>query len=398
MDRYDVVVVGAGLAGLQVSRLLAARGHSVLLMDRKRRLERAIHTTGIFVRRTFQDFLLPEDCLGPAVRQVTLYSPRRRRFSLASAHDEFRIADMGRLYERMLQAAIAVGVEWRPATELLAAKPQRDSCAVMIRDESDIQEVETRFLVGADGVVSRVAAALDFSQNQEWIVGVEDVYRGQPLDGAPSLHCFLDPLLAPGYIAWVAADGVETHVGVGGYAKWFEPKRALLQFTSSIVDQFGLRAAPIMETRGGRIPVGGILPHIVSRYGLLVGDASGAVSPLTAGGLDPCLRQSLLAAEVIDEFLAGGDGNVLQRYSGLRVRRRFLIRRLLRQILTAIRTPWAAEIVVGLLRVFPFSYLARQIFFGRGSFPVESSHDVSSVDTDRSYMTYRTYNWGPPLS
>ena len=31
--------------------------------------------TGIFVRRTLEDFDIPEDCLGPAVRHVALYSP-----------------------------------------------------------------------------------------------------------------------------------------------------------------------------------------------------------------------------------------------------------------------------------------------------------------------------------
>ena len=62
-----------------------------------------------------------------------------------------------------------------------------------------------------------------------------------------------------------------------------------------------------LERRGGRIPVGGVLRRIASPRGLLVGDAAGAVSPLTAGGLDPCLRLSRLAAEVTLDHLAGGD-------------------------------------------------------------------------------------------
>ena len=36
----------------------------MLLVDRKASLDRSIHTTGIFVRRTLEDFSLPEDCLG----------------------------------------------------------------------------------------------------------------------------------------------------------------------------------------------------------------------------------------------------------------------------------------------------------------------------------------------
>lgn len=69
---YDVAVIGAGLAGLQCARLLAGQGVRVLLVDRKRSLDQAVHTTGIFVRRTLADFDLPEECLGPPVRHVTL--------------------------------------------------------------------------------------------------------------------------------------------------------------------------------------------------------------------------------------------------------------------------------------------------------------------------------------
>ena len=43
----DVLVVGAGLAGLHTATLLARRGHDVLLVDRRTDLTTAIRTTGI---------------------------------------------------------------------------------------------------------------------------------------------------------------------------------------------------------------------------------------------------------------------------------------------------------------------------------------------------------------
>jgi flavin-dependent dehydrogenase len=95
-DDVDVLVVGAGLAGLHTATLLARRGHDVLLVDRRPTLTGAIRTTGIFVRKTLDDFVLPPGCLGPPIRRVLLYPPGLRRpVVLDSERDEFRVGDMG---------------------------------------------------------------------------------------------------------------------------------------------------------------------------------------------------------------------------------------------------------------------------------------------------------------
>ena len=52
METFDVVVIGAGLAGLEITRALSGYGLSVLLADRKTALEKPVQTTGIFVRLT----------------------------------------------------------------------------------------------------------------------------------------------------------------------------------------------------------------------------------------------------------------------------------------------------------------------------------------------------------
>src|SRR5262245_56526668 len=92
MQRCDVLVVGAGLAGLWTARHLASAGLDVMLVDGRSRVDRQIRTTGIFVRRTLEDFELPVDCFGPPVSRVVLYSPGRRSLGLESPHPEFRVA------------------------------------------------------------------------------------------------------------------------------------------------------------------------------------------------------------------------------------------------------------------------------------------------------------------
>lgn len=369
--QYDVTIVGAGLAGLQCARLLGKRGLRVLLVDRKDSLAASIHTTGIFVRRTLEDFDIPNDCLGPVVRHVTLYSPARRQMELVSLHEEFRVGKMGRLYARYLDACAQAGVEWLPSTRYLDHTRQEHCLVVRLENNHgrDSFSITTRYLVGADGANSRVARDLGLELNREWIVGVEDVFSGVPLDGPPRLHCFLDPALAPGYLAWVAHDGDDTHIGVGGYPELFEPVKALEKFKASLRDVVDLKGASLLERRGGRIPVGGVLRNIANESGLLIGDAAGAVSPLTAGGLDPCMRLSTLAAKVIADYLATENIAALKSYSGDLFRARFVSRLWMRRLASLVRQPALVELGCAGLRLPLLRSFAGHVFFGRGSFP-----------------------------
>ncbi len=369
MKAYDTIIVGAGLAGLQCARLLGRQGLSVLLVDRKNSLDTSVHTTGIFVRRTLEDFDIPDDCLGPAVRDVTLYSPSRRTMDLSSEHDEFRIGRMGRLYTRYLEHCLLAGVDWMPGVRYSGHSRVKDRLVVRLDGGNFSRRVSTSYVVGADGANLRVARNLKLDLNREWIVGVEDVMTNVPLAGPPRLHCFLDPKIAPGYLAWVAHDGEETHVGVGGYAAMFDPLRALDQFRSSLKGIIDLSEAKHIERRGGRIPVGGVLANIVSPDGLLLGDAAGAVSPLTAGGLDPCMRLSTLAARVITEYLDTGDANTLKLYSGELFRARFASRLWMRRLVTSVRQPALVELACAGMRLPVCNWFAWHVFFGRGSFP-----------------------------
>jgi len=372
MEHYDVIIIGAGLAGLQCARLLGRQGLGVLLVDRKDSLNTSIHTTGIFVRRTLEDFDIPDDCLGPAVRHVTLYSPARRRMELVSPHDEFRVGKMGRLYARYLDQCLLAGVGWLPGTRYAEHREAKGHLLVRLdgnRGRHNSRWVAARYLVGADGANSRVACSLQLERNREWIVGVEDVLTDVPLDGPPRLHCFLDPVIAPGYLAWIAHDGEDTHIGVGGYAAMFEPVLALEKFKASLKGIVDLSGAKQVERRGGRIPVGGVLRNIANTQGLLIGDAAGAVSPLTAGGLDPCMRLSTLAAQVIADYLKTGDAEMLQAYSGELFRARFASRLWMRRLVATARQPALLELACASLRLPILNSLAWHVFFGRGSFP-----------------------------
>ncbi len=360
--------MGAGLAGLHTATLLAQRGHEVLLVERRPRLTGAIRTTGIFVRRTLEDFPLPPECLGPPIRRVVLYPPGLRRpVTLVSARDEFRVGDMGPLYEAAAGAAREAGVRTVLGTRYVG---RRDGAHLLAGPDGPAR-VRARFLVGADGARSRVARELALDRNSHLLVGAEEVFGIPRHEEPPTFHCVLDPSVAPGYLAWVVNDGRHAHVGVAGYADRFPDglRGAMERFAARAPGLAGADRPAEVERRGGSIPVGGLLRRIACADGLLVGDAAGAVSPLTAGGLDPCLRLSELAAAVLDDALRAGHPGALEHYDGAALRARFRGRLLLRRGLAQVRTPAAAATAFTLLRTPPGRAAAGRILFGDGSFP-----------------------------
>jgi flavin-dependent dehydrogenase len=367
-ETTDVLVVGAGLAGLHTATLLARLGHDVLLVERRTDLARTIRTTGIFVRKTLDDFTLPPDCLGPPIRRVVLYPPSLRRpVSLTSPRDEYRVGDMGPLYRASAAAAADAGVRIALGVRYLG---RRDgTCHLAARDRHIA--VRARYVVGADGARSAVARDLALDRNDHLIVGAEEVFPLTGSDEPPTFHCVLDPSLAPGYLAWVVNDGWHAHVGVAGYAARYPDglRRAMERFSASAPGLHGVERPGEVERRAGLIPVGGLLRRISCADGLLVGDAAGAVSPLTAGGLDPCLRQSELAADVLDQALRTGTPHVLAHYDGAALRTRFRGRLTLRRALSHVRTPAAAAAAFPLLRTPLGRAAAGRILFGDRSFP-----------------------------
>jgi flavin-dependent dehydrogenase len=218
METVDVLVVGAGLAGLRTAHGLAERGHDVLLVDRRVRPAASVRTTGIFVRRTLDDFDLPEDCLGPPIRRVVLYPPGLDRpVDLMSPRDEFRVGDMGPLYAATARRAEAEGVRTAWGTRYAGRRDGR----YVLEGRGGARRLSARFVVGADGARSHVAQDLALDRNRDLLVGAEHVFAVPAHDRPPTFHCVVDPTLAPGYLAWVVDDGRHAHVGVAGYPDRF---------------------------------------------------------------------------------------------------------------------------------------------------------------------------------
>ena len=294
IDSWDLVVVGAGFAGLACAKRAAERGLSVLAIDRQPSPGRHVRTTGILVKEAQAAWPAPP----PLVRRlsrVRLYAPSHRYVELANNGYDFLATDTAELMGFLTDETRRAGAEVRFGTAFAGATETGGRWVL------DGHGVAGSFLVGADGVHSKVARALGLGRNTQLLKGVEWEFEPADRDG-DCLHCFVDPERAPGYIGWVVPGVDVTQVGLAANDRH---RLNLSRFIESLDACLGLRGRRVREKRGGMIPVNGLLKRSHGERVLLIGDAAGMVSPLTAGGIHNSYRYGRVAADAIADYLEG---------------------------------------------------------------------------------------------
>ncbi len=298
MARHDLVVVGAGFAGLACAKAAASHGIDTLVLERKSRPGASPHTTGILVKEVAEAWNFPAS-MTRRINGVRLYSPSLDSIDLTSPDYYFMATDTGACLDWLAMEARAAGA--RIQTRSLYTSAQLEGLQVRIARHN----LQCRYLVGCDGARSRVARNFQLGVNKQFIFGVEVEMAGISGVDADRLHVFLDAELAPGYIAWVVP-GVGVHQ-IGLAVRW-PAMPDLDRFIAKLGRLFDLSAAQVVSRRGGLIPCGGLVTPMARGPVLLLGDAAGMVSPLTAGGIHPSLDIGHVAGEAIAAHLIeGGD-------------------------------------------------------------------------------------------
>lgn len=345
---YDLVIVGAGFAGLACARRAAERGLSVLVLDRKSRPGERMHTTGILVKEAWDEWAVPSG-LVRRINRVRIYTPNHRTVDLEHDGYFFMATDTARLMRHLAAETRRAGAEVRFGERYRGASPNSGTLTL------EGLGARCRFLVGSDGAQSEVAASFGLDRNLRLLKGMEWEFEPAGADG-DSLHCFLDPRRAPGYIGWVVPGVRATQVGLAAH---LDARADIRGFVASIDPVFGLSGRRVLERRGGLIPVGGLLRNFYRERVLLVGDAAGMVSPLTAGGIHKAYRFGKLAADAIADHLEQGGphpGRVVRRAYP-----RLALKHLARWSYD--RLPVARALETGILTRNLFRRFAERVFF-----------------------------------
>lgn len=304
-DEYDVIVVGAGPGGAVCAATLAARGASVLVVDRKRPGWHKPCGGGVpeacFVRH---DIPVALGFANPGVRIVD--ARRRETVAPLPYRDVYRNVFDEHLAERARRAGAEVVFE-APVTGLA-----RDGDGFVVATRRG--ESRARYLVGADGCGSLVRRSLFGEQLRDEACAVAVEYWFRVPHGLSSLDFFVEPALLPtGYVYVFPKEPGVLAIGIAGVG--IERPRAVLGALLALPRYQALVGdAPVEAVHGGRIPYRHLARLREDRL-LLVGDAAGLNTPIVFAGIPVALESGRMAGALIAEARATGSDAPLARYT-----------------------------------------------------------------------------------
>ena len=310
----DVIVIGTGPAGSAAAKRCAEHGLDTLMLE-KRTLPRDKVCSGMVmgpVAHTLikQEFgALPESILSQPgyLSGYMFHVPGVGSQKL----DNFTLLGWRRDIDYwMSQRAQTEGVEIWQGARVTNLRQKRQGFLVEIEKGRERLEVETKFVIGADGATSVVRKSLFPDLKVNYVQVYQEYYRGELDLDKNYFHWFRSVGQYPPNFAVHFKDGFIV-VDIGGrIGQIKEPWKQMKKFLAQNYN-FDINQKPAWR-EGCLEPV--IYGELISYAfqpakgnALLVGDAGGLILPVTGEGIGTAIKTGLLAADSIKRAIESGE-------------------------------------------------------------------------------------------
>jgi digeranylgeranylglycerophospholipid reductase len=318
-ERYDVAVAGAGPAGAQCARDVAARGYDVVVLETEDEDEfpsTSNKSTGGTFPDTLAAFGVPDEVVQKFTDSVVLESPNSH---YVQEHPG-AVLDFGDFKQWLVDDGRDEGAEYRFGARV--SEPiTENGRAVGVRYNGD-EEVYADIVVDATGPSAALAEPLGVVElrRDRQAIGVEYEMEGVSLnpDGYADLRgammLRLDHDVAPGGYSWIFHTGEDTaKVGVCYIQNEVHERRSDGETIDGYLDRWmetdpRFENATRIEGAHHRGSAHVQQPETMSTAGFMaVGDTVPSVDPVWGEGIGKCMRSGRAAAVTADTCLQAGE-------------------------------------------------------------------------------------------
>ncbi len=305
---YDVIIVGAGGAGLMLARELGIKKRKVLLLDRKTDLlNLSFRTLGSFM--DINEFHLSQDVVAADINKIILYSKNIK----CSAVSKACILDKAYLHKHLIESIDKNYVDIRTGIDIKSYNADAAGSLTEITDDKGNKYIATYYVdaTGLSGVLSKRNGLQD--KQPDIAVGVEFnvKYKGKTNEA----HLYLGNHYEGGYGWLFPLKNNRAILGFGSFENMVigELKQRLnkmltIPHIAAIVEKDNDNA------EGGILPITQVKTKFVYNNLVCVGDSVSQVNPVVGEGYKFIFRAAVMAANAIEKAISQNNTSMLKEY------------------------------------------------------------------------------------
>jgi geranylgeranyl reductase family protein len=292
---YDVVVIGAGPAGLTAAEGLARSGRRVTVLEEHAQIGSPVNCSGVLGVEAFDRFLLPEALVRHRLQEVEFVSPRGRRWRFDAGRSLASVVVRSELDRFLGDRAREAGAEIRLSHEAMAVRRDERGVTVEVRTAEERRLLRSRSLVVATGAGMPLLKALGFDTIPDRLLGVQT----EVASSASRVEVFFGREWAPEGFGWIVPLG-DGRAKVGLLCDRDGP-RSLSRFLErrDVAERVSGEPGPVLCSV---LPIGFLSRSYEDRI-LVVGEAAGHIKATTCGGIYYGMLAAEIAAETLHEAL-----------------------------------------------------------------------------------------------
>lgn len=317
MEKYEVIIIGAGTAGCLTAKTTATAGLRTLLVDRKTRQDIGIKVCGDAIGKHHFDHLnlkYPSgDALERVMEGVRIFSPDMKTvFDVKGEGLNGFLLDRYVFGQRLLKDAVEAGATLKDATQALEPLIENGYVTgIIVKDlkTGTTTKLFNKVLVEASGFPAVIRKKLPKEMGIDLEVKNEDVeacYREirelkEPIQNPELCQIYLTQKLCPGGYYWIfAKSGKKVNVGLGvAMMKSFPNPRDMLY--KHVLSKPIFKNSTVVEGGAWYVPTRRPLDNMVGNGIIVIGDAACQVNPIHGGGIGPSMKGGAIAGETIIE-------------------------------------------------------------------------------------------------
>ena len=308
-DKYDIVVVGAGPAGLSAAYSAARNGATVLVLERDDGIAHNIRTSGVSWIDEMTKFGIGKEHYNP-IRNYAFFSPSNE-VMIKGNESKCCVLNVRSTYQHLAFEAASVGANIMVKANATNAVVRNNRISgVKINTPKGEFSINADLVIDASGFSTAVGRKFGFvSEWKRYGVGAEYECFAENCDDETWMLMVGNQYSPAGY-AWAFPLGknrIRIGVGIGRPESNEEPLdrlNTMLEKKPKPLDRMG-KIEPV-ELHYGFIPNEGVRASTVADGFMLVGDSAGQANPLVLEGIRYAIEFGRLAGEIGSKALENG--------------------------------------------------------------------------------------------